>query len=58
MAIEQKTADIKKYDDAIKLASLNAIAEKINKGDGRFTAVLKNQMYGNRNMLIIVLFHL
>ena len=41
MAIERKTADIKKYDDAIKLASLNAIAEKITKGDGRFTAVLK-----------------
>lgn len=41
MALEQKTADIKKYDDAIKLASLNAISEKINKGDGRFTAVLK-----------------
>lgn len=41
MAIEQKTADIKKYDDAIKLASLNTIAEKITKGDGRFTAVLK-----------------
>lgn len=41
MALEQKTADIKKYDDAIKLASLGAIAEKINKGDGRFTAVLK-----------------
>lgn len=41
MALEQKTADIKKYDDAIKLASLSAISEKINKGDGRFTAVLK-----------------
>ena len=41
MAIERKTADIKKYDDAIKLASLNAISEKITKGDGRFTAVLE-----------------
>ena len=40
-AIERKTADIKKYDDAIKLASLNAISEKITKGDGRFTAVLE-----------------
>ena len=41
LAIAQKTADIKKYDDAIKLASLSAISEKISKGDGRFTAVLK-----------------
>lgn len=38
-AIEQKTADIKMYDDAVKLASLNAIYDKVNKGDGRFTAV-------------------
>lgn len=41
LAISRKAADIKKYDDAVKLASLNAIAEKVNKGDGRFTAVFK-----------------
>lgn len=40
-AIRAKTADIKKYDDAIKLASLAAIQEKIQKGDGRFTSELK-----------------
>lgn len=42
-AIEQKTADIKMYDDAIKLASLNTIYEKVNKGDGRFTAVFNKE---------------
>lgn len=42
-AIEQKTADIKMYDDAIKLASLNTIYEKVNKGDGRFTAVFNEE---------------
>lgn len=39
IATEQMASEIKKYDDAIKLASLNAIYEKVNKGDGRFTAV-------------------
>ena len=41
LAIEQKVADIKKYDDAIKLASLDAIHDKIESGDGRFSAVLE-----------------
>ena len=40
LAIEQKTAEIKKYDDAIKLASLNTIYDKINSGDDRYKAVL------------------
>lgn len=31
------------YDDAIKLASLNTIYEKVNKGDGRFTAVFNEE---------------
>ena len=41
MAIEQKTADIKMYDDAIKLASLKTIYDKVNSGDRRFTAVFE-----------------
>ncbi|MEG1648005.1 MAG: hypothetical protein RR325_04505 [Bacilli bacterium] len=36
-AIELKSRDIKKYDDAIKLASLQAIDAKLKSGDGRFT---------------------
>lgn len=40
-AIQRKTADIKKYDDAIKLASLSAIHKKIQDKDGRFTAQLE-----------------
>lgn len=42
-AIEQKTADIKMYDDAAKLASLSAIYDKINSGDGRYTAVIEKE---------------
>lgn len=43
IATEQMASEIKKYDDAIKLASLNAIYEKVNKGDGRFTAVFNEE---------------
>lgn len=38
-AIEKKAAEIDKYDNAIKLASLQAIQDKINKGDERVTAI-------------------
>ena len=43
IATEQMASEIKKYDDAIKLASLNTIYEKVNKGDGRFTAVFNEE---------------
>lgn len=38
MAIKAKEAEIDKYDTAIKLASMRAIHEKLESGDGRFTA--------------------
>ena len=37
-AIFSKTQEIEKYDTAIKLASMRAIHEKLQSGDGRFTA--------------------
>lgn len=37
-AIFTKTQEIDKYDTAIKLASMRAIHEKLQSGDGRFTA--------------------
>lgn len=43
IATEQMASEIKKYDDAIKLASLNTIYEKVNKGDGRFIAVFNEE---------------
>lgn len=43
IATEQMASEIKKYDDAIKLASLNTIYEKVNKGDGIFTAVFNEE---------------
>lgn len=59
IAIERKTADIKKYDDAIKLASLNAISEKIDKGDGRFTAILEeSKVWKSQNAAIPDVFNL
>ena len=38
MAIQAKEAEIDKYDTAIKLASMRAIHDKLDSGDGRFTA--------------------
>ena len=37
-AIFTKTQEIEKYDTAVKLASMRAIHEKLQSGDGRFTA--------------------
>ena len=57
IATLRKTAEIQKYDDAIKLASLEVIHDKLEKGDGRFRAVLeesevyKKQNAGNPNIL-------
>lgn len=57
IATLRKTAEIQKYDDAIKLASLEVIHDKLEKGDGRFRAILeetevyKKQNAGNPNIL-------